>query len=1180
MLKKTTIENINYLYPVLKPIQQPVFKLNKKQCTYLLKDNPLLTLNEINKNYIKSGKLPSVVVDTNYDTEYLTPHIIDMSEVLLSKSIKAKSKTRNNIEQLTITNEEIDKYQNERTFKQVVTCQIKGYSPDDKTFIYTHSDQLEYMDNNYAKYTINQDGTIDFPNFPSSGVFNYENDVDGKLVKWSRKYENRVSNEDFLLVDWLRQQGYNVNLRHEKLSKEDRKTMPTIYFRLYMHFGVVDLPALFKQGTPYHDDLKKAYRWGQITQTRRLMGKSKHDDTCYLNNFILTVNGVEYKVGLKITDTIGLMGGENSKLETYCVNTGTPIAKSTISSEEIKNMALTHIKDPYKVHKYGASDLVMTELLINYAKMMKDPYKSFGIEKGYTPPALTMGKTVKDLFEVYIANFCGYDLEKFISLSEKSKLEYFYDKTYKASASYLSSLVFPDCNAYLLSKCFGGMNRNNRPLINSVTGAFSDKDFEAAYAKTMSQYDYPIGNPKVYSFKGVTLGEFLKRKEKELVDNLYLLNIRTPKNIILKYPQHFLPSWDKETVRRQKKAKTDTEGYDVTGEVNLDSGYVKTISNKLINTPIISSNIDFIVSELTPRQRKEFFDCEILAAAYYPKNLKVDNFKELEEKQEKHKIKNQQKINKDYAGWQLMNPHDSHYWTSFKLGNVTDNLITLRNMYPKSHPLNSLYKLLNNTLFGDQVSKYFLTSNMIVGNNITGLLRQQMYYSKTSLCMNGAITDGSISNENEALFPKYRIKNPIIEGRVFEYTGIDFKELSQLKHMIDNVMIDRVKYKNNYYLLNDFTKILNEEIKENGFKNFPNSLILKILPAKPVKGEYLNIEKITSIYKLTNKEIYKNNIGHIKPLIGKSKILLDKSGYTIDNKKYSLEEGKKLIEKASTEHPRKVYRNNQLLNGFYFVLQKSTNGVKNYKLQQGLHSIEIKKLLVSVKFQGQSNYHTKDINDVEETTRRGFESIKKKHVAFKFSDNKERIETDDHYYSAESPATKGMRANLKKYPHFLPFVKSQIIKPKAYQKNPNKWTHSTSLPGEECLKVGFMRPYSLSMNTFKTDRQRDAWIKADNIMKKQYSYGLELYFLNDDKKTFNIEKMIKKFSKMIDNGVINPRPTLDKSYHISRKIPDWVYENHHAIKLMKLFINDIEMDDFYDCENDDYLDEYYNDNFT
>ena len=31
---------------------------------------------------------------------------------------------------------------------------------------------------------------------------------------------------------------------------------------------------------------------------------------------------------------------------------------------------------------------------------------------------------------------------------------------------------------------------------------------------------------------------------------------------------------------------------------------------------------------------------------------------------------------------------------------------------------------------------------------------------------------------------------------------------------------------------------------------------------------------------------------------------------------------------------------------------------------------------------------------------------------------------------------------------------------------------------------------------------------------------------------------------------------------------------------MKLFINDVEMDDFYDCENDDYLDEYYNDNFS
>ena len=66
------------------------------------------------------------------------------------------------------------------------------------------------------------------------------------------------------IVSKLKQQGYIVDLRHEKLSKEDRKIMPTIYFRLYMHFGVVDLPALFKQGTPYHDDLKKAYRWGKL----------------------------------------------------------------------------------------------------------------------------------------------------------------------------------------------------------------------------------------------------------------------------------------------------------------------------------------------------------------------------------------------------------------------------------------------------------------------------------------------------------------------------------------------------------------------------------------------------------------------------------------------------------------------------------------------------------------------------------------------------------------------------------------------------------------------------------------------------------------------------------------------------------------------------------------------------
>ena len=226
------------------------------------------------------------------------------------------------------------------------------------------------------------------------------------------------------------------------------------------------------------------------------------------------------------------------------------------------------------------------------------------------------------------------------------------------------------------------------------------------------------------------------------------------------------------------------------------------------------------------------------------------------------------------------------------------------------------------------------------------------------------------------------------------------------------------------------------------------------------------------------------------------------------------------------------------------------------------------------------NYHTKDINDIEDTKRRGYENLKKKHIGFKFNKKKDKIETDDKYYSLESPATKGMKANLKKYPHFLPFVKTQIIKQKAYQKSNNKWSQSSIIAGEEGLKVGFMSPLSLSQFTFQSTKQRNAWIKADNTMKRQYSYGLELYFLNKNGKTFNIEKMNKKFDKMINEGVIHPRPTLDKSNNLHKKIPDWIYENHHAIKLMKLFINDVEMDNYYDCENDNYLNEYYNDNFT
>lgn len=1178
MLKKITTENINYLYPVFKPIQKPIFRLNKKQCTYLLNENPLLTIDEIIK-YKKKNKVPNIVCDLQIDSEFNNADNVDMSNVVLTKE-KTNKKIRNLIEQYTISQLEIDKFLNDRRYKEVVTVQMKGYNPTDTTYIYVANEQLVKMNKANVNYTINDDHTIELPSMPSTGKFEYENTVNNELVKWNRQYENRISNEGFLPIDWIRQQGYEVSLRHEKLAKEKRKEMPTLFFKLYGHFLVVDIPTLFKQNTPYYEDLKNAYLWGNITQTRRLMGKSTIDDTCYFSNCIITLNGIDYKMGMKIIDTIGLMGGDSSKLMDYCANTGTPIAKEMINPDEIKDMSSTHIKDPYKVHKYGTGDLVMTELLINFSEMMKDPYKAFKIEKGYTPPALTMGKTVKNLFESIIVDFCEDDLKSFIKKTEKEKKEYFENKTYKASASYLSTLVFPDCNAYLLSKCFGGMIRNNRPLTSEVIGALSDKDFTSAYGKTMSQLPYPIGNPEIWSFKGVTFSEFYNKVKHNLIDYMYYLVIKSPEKTGLKYDQTSFPSWNNEKVDRIKRRKQDTEGYNVTGAVDLDSGYVKIFSNELINSPIVSSDIDFIMNEMTPRQRKEFLNCEILTAAIYPKKLQLNSFKKLVEQQEKHKSKKYSKNKKQYKGWHLLNPNDCHYWTSFKLGDIVDELTSKRNSFPKSHPSNKLYKDLNNTLYGDQVSQYFISSNMIVGNNITGILRRQMYYSKTSLYMYGAVTDGSISNENEVLFPKYRVKNPIIEGRVFEYTGLDFKGLNQLKPIIDDVMIDRVKYKNKYYLLNDFIHILNEEIKENGFISFPNSLILKILPAKPVKGEYLNKEKISKMYNLTNKEIYNNHIGHIKPLIGNSKILLDKSGYTIDNKKYSIEEGKKIIEKASTEHPRKVYKNNQLLNGFYFVLQKSTDGIKKYKLQQGLHNIEIKKIITSVRFQGQSNNHTKDINDEEDTKRRGYESLKKKQIAFKFNKNKDKIETDDIYYSLESPATKGMKANLKKYPHFPPFVKAQIIKPKAYQKSQSKWIHSTNLPGEECLKVCFMRPLSLNTFTFKNAKQQKGWEKYDNTITRQYGYGSELHFLNKKDKSFNLIKLNKKCNEMIIEGVINPRLTLDKSNNLHKKIPNWVYENHHAIKLMKIFINDVEMDNYYDCKNDDYLDEYYNDNFT
>ena len=84
MLKKTTTEN-NHLHPVLKPIQEQLFKektIGKTISSYSLDEKPLVTFNVKNTNCINES-LPNLIINPQFGIKSLTSHI-DKSLVTLT----------------------------------------------------------------------------------------------------------------------------------------------------------------------------------------------------------------------------------------------------------------------------------------------------------------------------------------------------------------------------------------------------------------------------------------------------------------------------------------------------------------------------------------------------------------------------------------------------------------------------------------------------------------------------------------------------------------------------------------------------------------------------------------------------------------------------------------------------------------------------------------------------------------------------------------------------------------------------------------------------------------------------------------------------------------------------------------------------------------------------------------
>jgi hypothetical protein len=145
---------------------------------------------------------------------------------------------------------------------------------------------------------------------------------------------------------------------------------------------------------------------------------------------------------------------------------------------------------------------------------------------------------------------------------------------------------------------------------------------------------------------------------------------------------------------------------------------------------------------------------------FYPASERCENAIDFFEAIDTHKGKNLCDAQPKRRGTKKITiEQECHAWMSVNLGDLlVSRLLAERSKYSKSNPdekpLNELYKLCINTIYGDMVSPFFDIGNVVVGNNITARARAMAWYMEKGLNGFQTITDGCAFELNRVTYPR------------------------------------------------------------------------------------------------------------------------------------------------------------------------------------------------------------------------------------------------------------------------------------------------------------------------------------------------------------------------------------------------------------------------------------------
>lgn len=939
-------------------------------------------------------------------------------------------------------------------------------------------------------------------------------------------------NSDFDPVDYLRKAGLSVQTC--TATSTELKDLPKLLVIVYAHFATAEI-NLIADGT-IKDEIKQLQRStgdSQIISQRRAQCQQVIEGQTidYVSlRHIITLNGYDYELCLKIVDTCALHGVASYKDLCAAVGLETPY-KDLISKKEKEDILKIAIERWQDFEQYALGDLLPYDILMAFDIKWQELYTLLGLADYYRQPKLTIGGSVKDLFEAALAKKLGilnYENCPWIKGLNEGVVQPFIEPS---SASVLRQ--HSKETRCLLAKVEGGRCRNNRPtdifVRRKIKGKYDsvlicDLDISGCYGEGQRNQSYPIGTPEIFDYKVLKNNEYITLKEwlisydvniellvkackkddyqawwntenwGELVPGLWKARISTKNQ--LKYPQDFFASWFQKSshgvnmlAKTISQMKSDTEMVD-TDFVEFDehTGYLKIFNHEIHNGVITHDGLEWILAICGDRQREELLESiQVLASEVYPRSQRIvgkqapEAYKELVDKNNnwdginttrRVKIGNRTQI--------VMTFEQCHAWFDIGLGElIIDDLLIERKRaqkkYGKKSPLDVLFKLCVNTLYGDMVSRFFVTSNPVVGNNITARARAMAWYMEKGLNGFQPITDGCGFLLNEVLSSSRDRLNG---------TSVNLhRKDSQLAHRnIKKVPLGGVEILGDVKTF-DFKKWVGEKTVEVSEKYF--AYIVGDNVYEPVLEPDDKHEDCFTVIPASTGWIDSMSMEHLQEQFSMVSVLHRETTALIVNKDLSVE----------------------------------------YKPRKGQFSFETKDVYHSAAFHGSANYIFSSLKE-DYVKARGYETNKEHWgVEIEKSEGDEiTFKSSDKYDDKNNPMKDFMKQllnNPESVTRQIPGVKQGILKIADYKNNHQKYDNQGLEAGDTLMKPVLLQEFSLSQFTFQTFEQYMLWAGMIEKLKQEDYQSFEGFFLNPDG-TLNFVEMTNWVDEQIAAGVTDP----------------------------------------------------------